>query len=70
MDAIKKKMMAMKLEKENACDRADQLEQSLKDEQDKTAKVSCSLQSIEQYNESGVRQPMRTNIFEKISDLI
>lgn len=29
MDAIKKKMQAMKVEKENAFDRADQLEQKL-----------------------------------------
>jgi len=29
MDAIKKKMQAMKLEKENAFDKADQLEQKL-----------------------------------------
>lgn len=32
MDAIKKKMQAMKVEKENAFDRADQLEQKLNEQ--------------------------------------
>jgi len=32
MDAIKKKMQAMKLEKENAFDKADQLEQKLNEQ--------------------------------------
>ncbi|CAF1017612.1 unnamed protein product [Brachionus calyciflorus] len=35
MDSIKKKMQAMKLEKENAIDRADQMEQKTKDLEDK-----------------------------------
>jgi len=35
MDSIKKKMQAMKLEKENAVDRADQAEQRQKDFVDK-----------------------------------
>lgn len=39
MDAIKKKMQSMKLEKESALDKADQFEQNLKDQQDKNAKV-------------------------------
>lgn len=39
MDSIKKKMQAMKIEKENAIDRAEQSENNLRDEQEKNAKV-------------------------------
>ncbi len=39
MDAIKKKMQAMKLEKEGAADKADQLEQNLNDQKEKNDKV-------------------------------
>ncbi|CAF3989452.1 unnamed protein product, partial [Rotaria sp. Silwood1] len=35
MDSIKKKMQSMKLEKENAADRADQAEQAQKDLEEK-----------------------------------
>ena len=42
MDSIKKKMQAMKLEKENAVDRADQAEQRQKDFEDKLKTVSAS----------------------------
>ena len=38
MDAIKKKMQAMKVEKDNACDRSDQCEEA-----SKAAKVSHPL---------------------------
>lgn len=40
MDAIKKKMQAMKLEKESALDKADQLEQKLTDQKETNEKVS------------------------------
>ena len=40
MDAIKKKMQAMKLEKEAAMDQADQLEQKLADQKSINEKVS------------------------------
>jgi hypothetical protein len=40
MDSIKKKMQAMKLEKENAVDRADQAEQRQKDFEEKLKTVS------------------------------
>ena len=40
MDAIKKKMQAMKMEKENALDKSEQLEQKLKDVEEQKAKVS------------------------------
>lgn len=40
MDSIKKKMMAMKMEKENAMDKAEQLEQKLRDTEEQKAKVS------------------------------
>jgi tropomyosin 1 len=40
MDAIKKKMQAMKLEKENAFDKADQLEQKLNEQKTVFEKVS------------------------------
>ena len=40
MDAIKKKMQAMKLEKEGALDKADQLDQALNDQKEKNEKVS------------------------------
>ena len=40
MDAIKKKMQAMKLEKEGALDKADQLDQTLNDQKEKNEKVS------------------------------
>ena len=39
MDSIKKKMQAMKLEKENAMDRADQAEQKTKDLEEKLKMV-------------------------------
>lgn len=39
MDAIKKKMVAMKMEKENALDRAEQLEQKLRETEEAKAKV-------------------------------
>lgn len=39
MDAIKKKMQAMKLEKEAAMDQADQLEQKLADQKSINEKV-------------------------------
>ena len=39
MDSIKKKMQSMKLEKENAIDRADQNEQKVKDLQEKAKLV-------------------------------
>lgn len=42
MDSIKKKMQAMKLEKENAVDRADQAEQRQKDFEEKL-KAVCYL---------------------------
>lgn len=43
MDSIKKKMQSMKLDKENAIDRADQAEQKTKDLEDKLKLVSNSL---------------------------
>lgn len=39
MDAIKKKMQAMKLEKEGAMDKSDQLDQTLVDQKLKNEKV-------------------------------
>lgn len=39
MDAIKKKMVAMKMEKENALDRAEQLEQKLRETEEAKIKV-------------------------------
>lgn len=41
MDSIKKKMQAMKTEKENAADRADQAEQRQKEFEDKLKAVSA-----------------------------
>lgn len=43
MDAIKKKMQAMKSEKETANDRAEQLEQQLKECEEKVNKVCIRL---------------------------
>ena len=40
MDSIKKKMQAMKMEKENAMDRADQMEQKTKELEEKNKLVS------------------------------
>ena len=40
MDAIKKKMQSMKLEKEAALDKADQLEQKLAEQKEVNEKVS------------------------------
>lgn len=40
MDAIKKKMQAMKVEKENAFDKADQLEQKLNEQKEVFEKVN------------------------------
>ena len=42
MDAIKKKMQAMKLEKDNAADKADQLEQKLTEQKMLYEKVRVS----------------------------
>ena len=39
MDAIKKKMTAMKIEKENALDKADQLDQKLNEQKEVNDKV-------------------------------
>lgn len=39
MDAIKKKMLAMKMEKENALDRSEQLEQKLREIETQKGKV-------------------------------
>jgi len=46
MDAIKKKMQAMKLEKETAFDRADQLEQRLVEQKYIYDKVSRPLAAV------------------------
>lgn len=46
MDAIKKKMVAMKMEKENALDRAEQLEQKLRETEEAKAKVKYRFQSF------------------------
>ena len=43
MESIKKKMQSMKNEKENALDRAEQLEIKLKDTEEAKAKVSLAL---------------------------
>lgn len=43
MDAIKKKMQAMKIEKENAFDKADQLEQKLTEQKNIYDKVGAIL---------------------------
>ena len=45
MDAIKKKMQAMKLEKDNAMDRADTCEQQARDANLRAEKVPLSLLS-------------------------
>ena len=44
MDAIKKKMQAMKIEKDNAMDRADQCEQAAKAA--KVEREKCSSESL------------------------
>ena len=44
MDAIKKKMQAMKLEKENAMEKSDEMEQKLQEQKDANEKV-CVLTS-------------------------
>ena len=50
MDSIKKKMQAMKLEKENAVDRADQAEQRQKEFEEKLKAVRCGFQRERQRN--------------------
>ncbi|KAK3096642.1 hypothetical protein FSP39_001980 [Pinctada imbricata] len=47
MDAIKKKMIAMKTEKENALDRAEQLEQKLRDTEEEKTKVEDELSALQ-----------------------
>jgi hypothetical protein len=49
MDSIKKKMQAMKLEKENAVDRAEQAEQRQKDFEEKLKAVSKLSFSFHQF---------------------
>jgi len=51
MDAIKKKMLAMKLEKENATDRADQGELTLKEQQEKYSKLEEDFDNLQKKNE-------------------
>ena len=46
MDAIKKKMQAMKLEKDNAMDRADACEQQAKDANLRAERVSHNYKSM------------------------
>ena len=46
MDAIKKKMQAMKLEKDNAMDRADACEQQAKDANLRAERVSFISQNL------------------------
>lgn len=46
MDAIKKKMQAMKLEKENAMDRADAQEQKCRESEKRAEKVALGWQII------------------------
>lgn len=46
MDALKKKMQAIKLEKENAFDRADQLEQKLTEQKTFHEKVRLVLNEL------------------------
>ena len=46
MDAIKKKMQAMKLEKDNAMDRADACEQQAKDANLRAERVSQLIESF------------------------
>lgn len=41
MDSIKKKMQSMRLEKDNAADRAERAEQNQKDLEEKLKGVSC-----------------------------
>ena len=43
MDAIKKKMQAMKLEKENAMEKSDEMEQKLQEQKDANEKVRAIL---------------------------
>ena len=50
MDAIKKKMQAMKMEKENALDKSEQLEQKLKDVEEQKAKVGPFFYVLSQFN--------------------
>ncbi|CAG5115003.1 unnamed protein product, partial [Candidula unifasciata] len=47
MDAIKKKMLAMKMEKENALDRAEQVEQKLRDCEAQKSKVEEDLNNLQ-----------------------
>ena len=50
MDAIKKKMQAMKLEKDNAMDRADACEQQAKDANLRAERVRQTDRQIERYS--------------------
>lgn len=43
MDAIKKKMLAMKMDKENALDRAEQLDQKYRDTEVQKSKVCTAM---------------------------
>ena len=52
MDAIKKKMQAMKLEKDNAMDRADACEQQAKDANLRAERVSREEGGIEKGDKS------------------
>jgi len=47
MDAIKKKMLAMKMDKENAFDRAEQMEQKLRETEEAKAKCEEDLNSLQ-----------------------
>jgi len=55
MDAIKKKMQAMKLEKENAFDKADQLEQKLNEQKTVFEKVCTRVCAVRVADAEGAR---------------
>ncbi|VDN34263.1 unnamed protein product [Dibothriocephalus latus] len=73
MEAIKKKMLAMKLDKENAVDLADQLEEQLKEKETEMMKkdeeigeISKRLTALEAEKESSEAQLAETN--QKLED--
>ena len=55
MDAIKKKMTAMKIEKENALDKSDQLDQKLSEQKEVNEKVRTCVTNVCVTNEHGQR---------------
>jgi hypothetical protein len=54
MDAIKKKMLSMKMDKENAMDKAEQMEQKLRETEESKNKVNICYEQSKTKSQTGI----------------